>query len=180
MVRRGKQYCLARLVGQGLTKVWGQPVVIVNQAGAGGSLGAARAANSAADGYTLFFLPALPFSSIPLLTKSLGYDPQRDFEPVVRTDSPIVLLANPKLPVSSIKELIALAKRRPGKIQAGTSGYGATAHLAITEFSRLANIQFLIVPYNSGPPMLTAMLPGEEIQIGFSDVVPALPLDSGR
>jgi tripartite-type tricarboxylate transporter receptor subunit TctC len=118
-----------------------------------------------------------PLTTNLALYSGLGYDTMRDFEPVVMVaDSPMLLVTHPKLPAASVKELIALAKKSPGKILAGISGNGATTHLAISEFSRLSGTKFTIVPYRGGVPMTTAMLTGEEIQVGFNDIVPLLPL----
>jgi tripartite-type tricarboxylate transporter receptor subunit TctC len=173
----GSTDLMARVMAQKLQALWGQPVVIANQGGAGGSLGAARVAKATGDGYTLLMTTNSPLTTNLFLNKSLTYDTLRDFEPVVMVaDSPMLLVAHPSLPANSLKELLALAAQKPGDIRAGISGNGATTHLAITELSRLAGVKFTIVPYVGGPPMLTAMLPGEEIQVGFSDIVPALPL----
>lgn len=173
----GSTDLMARALGRRLTELWGQPVVISNQPGAGGSLGAARAAKSAADGYTWFMTTNSPMTTNLALYSGLGYDTMRDFEPVVMVaDSPMLLVTHPSLPATSIKDLIALAKKTPGKILAGISGNGATTHLAIAEFSRLSDIKFTIVPYRGGVPMTTAMITGDEIQLGFNDIVPLLPL----
>jgi tripartite-type tricarboxylate transporter receptor subunit TctC len=167
---------MARMLGQRLTDLWKQPVVILNQPGAGGSVGAARAAKAVSDGYTLFMTTNSPLTTNPFLYKSLGYDTLRDFEAIVMmADGPMLLVSHPKLPVQSVKDLIALAKEKPGQIQAGISGNGATSHLAIMELSRLSGVTFFVVPYSGGPQMLTATLRGE-IQVAFSDIVPALPL----
>jgi tripartite-type tricarboxylate transporter receptor subunit TctC len=90
--------------------------------------------------------------------------------------SPMLLVANPKLGVRTAKDLVEAAKKEPGKIAVGISGFGAGTHLAISEFSRLTGTKFTIVPYRGGPPMLAAMISGEEVLVGFSDIVPALPL----
>jgi tripartite-type tricarboxylate transporter receptor subunit TctC len=173
----GSTDLMARVLGQRLSSLWGHPVVILNQGGAGGSLGAARVGKATPDGYTLLMTTNSPLTTNLFLYKSLSYDTVRDFEPVVMVaDSPMLLVSHPAFPPKSLSELIALAKQKPSDIRAGISGNGATTHLAITELSRLADIKFTVVPYVGGPPMLTAMLPGEEIQIGFSDIVPALPL----
>ena len=132
----GSTDLMARVLGQRLTELWGQPVVISNQPGAGGSLGAARAAKSPADGYTWFMTTNSPLTTNLALYSGLGYDTMRDFEPVVMVaDSPMLLVTHPKLPATSVTELIALAKKTPGKILAGISGNGATTHLAISELA---------------------------------------------
>jgi tripartite-type tricarboxylate transporter receptor subunit TctC len=173
----GSTDLMARSLAQRLTEVWGHPVIISNQPGAGGSLGAARAAKSTADGYTWFMTTNSPLTTNLALYAGLAYDTMRDFEPVVMVaDSPMLLVTHPKLPVTSVKEFIALAKKTPGKLLAGISGNGATTHLAIAEFSRLSGTKFTLVPYRGGAPMTTAMITGEEIQVSFNDIVPLLPL----
>jgi tripartite-type tricarboxylate transporter receptor subunit TctC len=173
----GSTDLMARVLGHRLSELWGHPVVISNQGGAGGSLGASRAAKAAPDGYTLFMTTNSPLTTNLFLYKSLSYDTMRDFDPILMVaDSPMLLVSNPSFPPKSVTELIALAKQKPGDIRAGISGNGATTHLAITELRRIADVKFTVVPYVGGPPMLTAMLPGEEIQVGFADIVPALPL----
>jgi tripartite-type tricarboxylate transporter receptor subunit TctC len=102
---------LARALGQRLTAAWGQPVVILNRPGAGGSVGAEFVAKAAPDGYTLFISTNSPLTTNLALYPSLGYDPLRDFEPVILAgENALVLAANPKLPVKNLKDLIALAK----------------------------------------------------------------------
>jgi tripartite-type tricarboxylate transporter receptor subunit TctC len=173
----GSTDTLARALGEQLSKLWGQPVVIANQPGAGGRIGAAKAAKAAPDGYTWFATTNSPVTTHLALFKSLSYDTLRDFHPVVKlVDSPMLLVVNPKLGVKSVKQLIEAAKKSPGKIRAGISGNGATTHLAISELSTRSGAQFAIVPYRGGVALLTAMIPGEQIQVGFSDIVPALPL----
>jgi len=173
----GSTDLMARIMGQKLTERWGQPVVISNVAGAGGSIGAARAAKAPADGYTWLMTTNSPLTTNLALYKSLDYDTARDFQPVAMVaQSPMLLVANPKLGVRTVKDLVEAAKKEPGKIAVGISGFGAGTHLAISEFSRLTDTKFTIVPYRGGPPMLAAMISGEEVLIGFSDIVPALPL----
>src|SRR5215467_9934150 len=113
---------LARALGPRLTAAWGQPVVILNRPGAGGSVGAELAAKSAPDGYTFLISTNSPLTTNLALYPSLGYDPVRDFEPVILAgENSLVLAANPKLPVTNVADLIALAKRKPGELNAATS-----------------------------------------------------------
>jgi len=164
-------------MGQKLTELWGQPVVISNVAGAGGSIGASRAAKAPADGHTWLMTTNSPLTTNLALYKSLDYDTLKDFASVAMVaQSPMLLVANPKLNISTANELVAAAKKEPGKIAVGISGFGAGTHLAISEFGRLTDTQYTIVPYRGGPPMLAAMISGEEVLVGFSDIVPALPL----
>jgi tripartite-type tricarboxylate transporter receptor subunit TctC len=167
---------LARTLGPRLTAAWGQPVVILNRPGAGGSLGADFVAKAAPDGYTLFLSTNSPLTTNLALYSSLGYDPLRDFEPIiVAGENSLVLAAYPKLPVKSITDLIALAKSKPGELTAGTSGNGSTAHLSLAAFNRQAGVAITHVPYRGGMPSLTGAIAGE-VQLVFSDIVPAAPL----
>jgi tripartite-type tricarboxylate transporter receptor subunit TctC len=166
---------LARALGQKLTAAWGQPVVILNRPGAGGSVGADVVAKAPADGYTLLLSTNSPLTTNLALYPNLGYDPLRDFEPVILAgENSLVLAANPKLPVKNVKDLIALAKSEPGKLNAGTSGNGSTAHLSLATFNKLAGVSITHVPYRGGVPSLMAAISGE-VQLVFSDPVPAMP-----
>jgi tripartite-type tricarboxylate transporter receptor subunit TctC len=167
---------LARALGARLTAVWGQPVVVQNRPGAGGSVGAEAAAKAAPDGYTLFLSTNSPLTTNLALYPSLGYEPLRDFEPVILAgENSLVLAANPKLPVKTVTDLIALAKRRPGELNAATSGNGSTAHLSLATFNKMAGVSITHVPYRGGGPSLTAAVAGE-VELVFSDIVPAAPL----
>jgi tripartite-type tricarboxylate transporter receptor subunit TctC len=167
---------LGRTLGARLTAAWGQPVIILNRPGAGGSLGADFVAKAAPDGYTLFLSTNSPLTTNLALYSSLGYDPLRDFEPIiVAGENSLVLAAYPKLPVKSIADLIALAKSKPGELAAGTSGNGSTAHLSLAAFNRQAGVSITHIPYRGGMPSLTGAVAGE-VQLVFSDIVPAAPL----
>ena len=166
---------LARALGPRLTAAWGQPVIILNRPGAGGSVGAEFAAKSAPDGYTLFISTNSPLTTNLALYPSLGYEPLRDFEPVILAgENSLVLAANPKLPVKSAKDLIELAKGKPGELNAATSGNGSTGHLSLATFNKQAGVSITHVPYRGGVPSLTAAIAGE-VQLVFSDIVPAVP-----
>jgi tripartite-type tricarboxylate transporter receptor subunit TctC len=169
---------LARALGARLTAAWGQPVVVLNRPGAGGSLGADAAAKSAPDGYTLFLSTNSPLTTNLALYPALGYDPLRDFEPIiVAGENSLVLAASPKLPVKNVVDLIALAKKKPGELNAATSGNGSTAHLSLATFNKMAGVSITHVPYRGGAPSLTAAVAGE-VELVFSDIVPAAPLVS--
>jgi tripartite-type tricarboxylate transporter receptor subunit TctC len=166
---------LARALGQKITAAWGQPVVIVNRPGAGGSLGADVVAKAPADGYTLLLSTNSPLTTNVALYPNLGYDPLRDFDPVILAgENSLILAANPKLPVKNVTELIALAKSEPGKLNAGTSGNGSTGHLSLATLNKLAGVSITHVPYRGGVPSLMAAISGE-VQLVFSDIVPAMP-----
>jgi tripartite-type tricarboxylate transporter receptor subunit TctC len=166
---------LARALAPRLTAAWGQPVVILNRPGAGGSVGAEYVAKAAPDGYTLFISTNSPLTTNLALYPSLGYDPLRDFEPIILAgENSLVLAANPKLPVSNVKELIALAKSEPGKLNCATSGNGSTAHLSLATLNKEAGVSIAHVPYRGGVPSLAAAISGE-VQLVFSDIVPVMP-----
>src|SRR5262245_32438004 len=130
---------LARALGVRLTAAWGQPVVVLNRPGAGGGLGAEAAAKAAPDGYTLFLSTNSPLTTNLALYPSLGYEPLRDFEPIiVAGENSLVLAANPQLPVKTVADLIALAKTRQGEHNAATSGNGSTAPLSLAPFNKMA------------------------------------------
>jgi tripartite-type tricarboxylate transporter receptor subunit TctC len=167
---------LARALGARLTAAWGQPVVVLNRPGAGGSVGAEAAAKSAPDGYTLFLSTNSPLTTNLALYPLLGYEPLRDFEPVIIAgENALVLAASPKLPVKTVADLIALAKSKPGELNAATSGNGSTAHLSLATFNKMAGVSITHVPYRGGGPSLTAAVAGE-VDLVFSDIVPAAPL----
>ncbi len=166
---------LARALGPRLTAAWGQPVVVVNRPGAGGSVGADAVAKAAPDGYTLLLSTNSPLTTNLALYPSLGYEPLRDFEPVILAgENSLVLAANPKLPVKTVKELIAYAKSKPGELNAATSGNGSTGHLSLATFNKQAGVSITHVPYRGGLPSLEAAIAGE-VQLVFSDIVPAVP-----
>jgi tripartite-type tricarboxylate transporter receptor subunit TctC len=165
---------LVRRLAPRLTAAWGQPIVVDNRPGAGGSLGTAVVAKARPDGYTLLVATNSPFTTNPLLAP-IDYDPLRDFEPViVAAEIPMVLVVNPKLPAKSVGELIALARQKPRELNAGSSGNGTTAHLALAQFNRIGGAEVVHVPYKGGAPSLTATVTGE-VQMNFSDLVPAMP-----
>ena len=167
---------VARMIGPRLTAAWGQPVVIDNRPGAGGNIGADAVAKAPPDGYTLFLATNAPLTINVAAYQNIRYDPLRDFVPItVAGENPIMLVAHPSLPASSVRELIALAKAKPGDLAAGTSGLGTTAHLSLAQFNKLAGVDVRHIPYRGGVPSLTAAVAGE-VPLAFSDNVPAMPL----
>lgn len=167
---------LARLLGREMTQSSGQQVIVDNRPGAGGSVGAEYVAKASNDGYTLLMSTNSPLTTNLALYRSLHYDTLRDFVPIVLTgENGLVVVANPTVPVKSFGDLIALAKKQPGALTAGTSGNGTTAHIALAQINKQAGIQITHVPYNGGVPSLTAVMSGE-VQITITDIVPALPL----
>lgn len=165
---------VARTVGQELGKRINQSIVVENRTGAGGNIGSEAVAKAPPDGYTL--LMASPANTInsSLYTK-MPYDPMRDLTPIALIASvPTVLLANRSLPVQNVKQLIALAKARPGALTYGSGGSGTTEHLAGEMFKSLAGIDMLHVPYKGGAQVLTDLL-GGQIALMFVNQVFALP-----
>jgi tripartite-type tricarboxylate transporter receptor subunit TctC len=152
----------ARAIGQKLSEAFAQQVVIENRPGAGGLLGTELAAKSAPDGYTLQFATIATHGVIPALYKKLPYDPVKDFAPVILTTiTPNVLIVHPSLPVRSVRDLIAFAKRRPGQLNFSSSGKGSAMHLAAELFQSMAGIASAHVPYRGTTPGMTALIAGE-------------------
>ena len=171
---------IGRIYAGGLSEALGQQVIVENRAGAAGNIGAEVAARAPADGYTLFFVNIAHAVNVSMYRK-LAYDPLRDFAPVsMIATGPAMLVAHPSLPVKSVKELVALAKARPGAIQQASAGVGTFTFLAAELFKRRAGIDMLHVPYRSGGEALTAVLSGET-SVYFAPVAGALPqVKTGR
>ncbi len=165
---------LARMVGQKLTEVWGQQVLIENRPGAGGTVGTEAVAKAPPDGYTLLWVfPAHMVS--PSLYPKLSYDPIKDFSPIsMVTGVNLVLLVNPSVPASSLKELIALAKAKPGSLNFGAVGEGSLGHLAGAVFKNMADLDIVHVPYK-GTPQVTMALLANEVQMFFDVPITAIP-----
>jgi tripartite-type tricarboxylate transporter receptor subunit TctC len=153
---------VGRIVGQKLSGAIGQPVVIDNRAGGGGSIGAEAAARAAPDGYTLFVGSASTHGTNPNVMKSLGYDPVRDFAPVVLLASnPFILIANPALPARNAAELVALAKQDPSKLNFASYGSGSSNHLATELFRAISGADVVHVPYKGAAPALSDLMSGQ-------------------
>ena len=169
-----------RLLVERLSPVLGQQVVIENRPGAGSTIGAEVAAKAPPDGYTLFMISNTHFVSAGLY-KKLPFDPLNDFTPITQiTSAPNVLMVHPSLPAKNVKELIALAKARPGEINYASSGNGSTQHLTGALFTRMANIDMTHIPYRGSGPV-TADLLGGQVQVAFPGIAGMLPhIKSGR
>jgi tripartite-type tricarboxylate transporter receptor subunit TctC len=152
---------VARLLSTKLQELLGQPVVVENRAGAGGNTGADAVAKAAPDGYTI--LQNTNGQAIsPALYRNLPFDTQRDFIPVTQlVATSTVLVANPKLPVKSVKDLIALAKAKPGGLNYGMTGVGNSLHLTMEMLKRAAGIEMQAIPYRGDAPLNTALIAGE-------------------
>jgi tripartite-type tricarboxylate transporter receptor subunit TctC len=152
----------ARLLGERLSEIWGQQVVIENRGGAGGGVGAAEAARAAPDGYTLFFPSGSVVTANQHIYAKMNYDPEKDFVPVTNVVSgPQVLTVPAKSPFKTVKELIDYAKANPGKVTFGHAGIGSQTHLAAENFVWQAKIDAVAVPYKGEGPGLAALVAGE-------------------
>jgi tripartite-type tricarboxylate transporter receptor subunit TctC len=166
---------LARLIGQKLNEAWGQPVVVDNRPGAGGTVGTAIVAKAPGDGHTLLVMPA-GFASHGSLYKTLPYNPERDLAPVSRLASgPLVLVVHPSLPANSVKGLIALAKKHPGEINFGSSGSGTLPHLSAELFNSSSGITMVHIPYKGAGAAVTDVLAGR-VPVYFMNILQSLSL----
>jgi tripartite-type tricarboxylate transporter receptor subunit TctC len=165
---------LARSLGARLGAQMGQQVVIDNRAGAGTTIAAEIVAKAPPDGYTLFMQDMTTQAINASLYKKLPYDTVRDFTPITLVaSSPLMLVVHPSLPVKSIKDLIALAKSKPGQIPFASSGNGTILHLAAETFKTMAGIDMIHVPYKGSSQAVQALLAGE-VAVTFSTMPPAL------
>jgi len=160
----------ARIIAPGMSETLGQQVVIDNRGGAGGTLGADIGAKAAPDGYTLTLGSTGTLSTAPPLYPRLGYDPVKDFAFASLVNNvPLVLESHPSIPAKTVKEFIALAKSRPGKITMGSSGAGTTNHLSGELFQSATGTKFVHIPYKgSGPGLIDLM--GGQIDIFFDQL----------
>jgi tripartite-type tricarboxylate transporter receptor subunit TctC len=171
---------VTRVVGAKASELMGQGVVIENRPGASNNLGTEIAAHSPADGYTMVAV-TLPLVVNPSIFSKMPFDPQKDLAPVSRlTAAPYVLIVNPSLPAKSVKELIALAKAKPGELTYSTGGNGTNLHVAAELFNLTAGIKMIHVPYKGGGPALTSVIAGETMA-SFPSLAAILPhVKSGR
>jgi tripartite-type tricarboxylate transporter receptor subunit TctC len=172
---------IGRIVAKDLGQRLGQPVIVDNKAGAGTVIGAGFVAQSPADGYTLLISSNTTFTVNPALRAKLPYDAQKSFEGVAMLGtSPLVLLANMAVPARTVKEVVALARAKPGKVTYGSFGAGTTSHFAGEMFKLVAGIDLVHVPYKGSSPAMTDLI-GGQVQFTFDTNVAALPmLQAGR
>jgi len=164
---------LARLLAKHLQERWGQPVVVENRPGADGSIATELVARAAPDGYTILFVSNA--HTITPFQRKLAYDPVNDFSPItLGASNPNFLLVHPSLPVSSVKELIALAKKRPGELSYASSGTGTSPYLAMELLKQMAGIDMVHVPYKGSAPAV-ADLVGGHTQLMFGAISTVLP-----
>jgi tripartite-type tricarboxylate transporter receptor subunit TctC len=171
---------IARILGNGLSEVVGQRVVIENRAGAASNIGALVAAKSPPDGYTIYQMPQTLAVNATLYT-NLQYDMFRDFLPIMRTgSSPALVVVHPALPVKTLADLVKLAKAQPGSLTFASAGTGAPTFMAGELFKKVAGINMLHVPYRGGGEAITAVITGET-PVYFAPLPVAKPhVESGR
>jgi tripartite-type tricarboxylate transporter receptor subunit TctC len=172
---------VARILAQKLNEVLGQQVVVDNRAGAGGVVGTEIAARSAPDGYTLTIGSIGTHAINQTLYRKLPYNVVRDFQPIARlSDAPNILAVHPSFPAKSVKELIALAKARPGQIMYASAGAGTSTHIAAVLFEYLGHVKLVHVPYKGGGPALIDVVAGQ-VPVTFATAASVSPhTKSGR
>jgi tripartite-type tricarboxylate transporter receptor subunit TctC len=177
----GPSDILTRLLGAKLTESMGQPFIYDNRAGAGGNIAGELAAKSPADGYTLLMGNNAILAANVTLYRNPGFDPEKDFTHIVLVAAqPNILIVHPSLPVKTTKELIALAKTRPGQLNYASSGAGAAAHLAMELFKSMTGTSMVHVPYKGAAPALFDMIAGQ-CQVMFATSLSVAPyLKAGR
>jgi tripartite-type tricarboxylate transporter receptor subunit TctC len=177
----GTNDLLSRLMAQKLGEALGQTVIVDNRTGANGIIGVESVAKSPADGYTLVMTSAATHAINPALYSKLPYDAVRDFTPVgLIATVPMLLVVNPSLPVSNVKELVALAKSKPGSFSAGSPGVGSSPHMASELFRLATGIDSVHVAYKGDAPALADLI-GGQITLMFSNMPSALPfVHSGK
>ena len=165
---------VARMVGQKLTDVTGHIVVIENRAGASNNIGTEYVARAPADGYTLL-AATLPLVVNPALFEKLPFNVERDFAPVsLVVSAPYVLVAHPSLPAKTVKDVVALAKTKPGALSYSTGGSGTNLHIAAELFALQAGVKLLHIPYKGGGPALASVIAGEAA-LSFPSLGAVLP-----
>jgi tripartite-type tricarboxylate transporter receptor subunit TctC len=170
---------VARAFQEPLGRALGQPIVVENRPGAGSSIAAEHVAKSAADGYSVLIASPSSILVNPVISPKAGFQPLKDLVPISKvSSSPLILAVNPTLGVSSVKELIAHAKKNPGKLNYATSGNGSAPHMAAVLFLRLAQIDIVHVPFKGGAPAVQSVLAGDT-QLCFATPPSVLPLVQG-
>ncbi len=177
----GPSDILARTMGQKLTESMKQAVIVDNRTGAGGTLGIDLAAKSPPDGYTMLLVAVATYTINASLYPKLPYDPQKDLTPVtILAGAPYILVVHPALPVHSVKQLVALAKARPGELNYSSGGTGTGPHLAMEILKANARINIVHIPYKGAGPALNDLVAGQ-VQLQLANMIASLPLvKSGR
>lgn len=175
----GTADAVPRLIGDWLSRKWGQPVVIENKAGAAGNIGAETVANSDPDGYTLLSAPPPPLVINQSLYPKLGYDASQFVPIVIMASVPNALSVNPeKVPQNTLADFIVNAKANPGKVTSATQGNGTTSHLTSEMFQMMAGVKFQHVPYRGSAPALQDLIAGN-VDVMFDNLASSLPLIEG-
>ncbi len=172
---------VARMVAPGLSNLLGQQLVIDNRGGAGGLIGGEMAAKALPDGYTLFFSSPGSLTILPHLQKHVNYDTLRDFAPISLVSlGPFLLITHPSVAAKTVKELLALAKAEPGKLNYASAGNGAANHLAMELFKSMAGINLTHVPYKGAPQAVTDLI-GGSVNLMFNSIPPVIQhIKAGR
>lgn len=172
---------VGRTVGDRISRDLGQPVIVENRSGAGGSIGASEAARAKPDGYTLFIGTSATHGTNPSTYANLSYDPAKDFDPVAFVAwAPLMIIVNPDVPAKSVQELIEYAKQHPGELSYATTGTGGSVHLTTELFAMNTGIKMEHVPYKGSSPALTDLI-GGHVKVMFDNVPSAAPLaESGK
>ena len=166
---------IARMIAQKLTLTLKQQVVVDNRPGAGGLIGADLAAKAAPDGYTLLLGNVATLAIIPNVQQKVPYDPVKDFEPIsLIASAPLLVVVHPSLPVRSVKQLIALARAKPGQLNYASNGVGSSTHLANAMFNMMTGTKMVHVPYKGLSAAATDLLSGQ-VQLMFSSAVAMMP-----
>jgi len=170
-----------RLLGEKLGQRLGQQFIIDNRGGANGNIGMDLAAKSPPDGYTLVIATVGTWAVNPSLYKQMPYDPVKDFAPIMQvSSSPGVLIVHPSVPVKSVKDLVALARAKPGKLDYGSSGVGGFGHISGALFCLMTKTEMVHIPYKSSAPSLTDLIAGQ-IQVLFNNAISTVPfIKSGQ
>jgi tripartite-type tricarboxylate transporter receptor subunit TctC len=177
----GSADAVARLIALELGDKLKQQVVVENRGGAGGNIGGAVVARAKADGYTLLFATPGPGANNKLLYSKLTYDPEKDFTPIIEVaDSPLIIVASTQTPIKSIPDLVAYAKKNPGKLNVGVPGNGTLGHFAAALLQRQTGTKLTIVPYRGSAPLITDLL-GGQVNIGSDFITAYVPqVKSGK
>jgi tripartite-type tricarboxylate transporter receptor subunit TctC len=171
----GQTDVVARLIAQKLSERLGQQFYVENAAGAGGNIGAGRAAQAAPDGYTIFFIDAIAFVANPTLYDKVPYDPVTDFDAVaIGATTMQVLAAHPSVPAQTVQELVTLIRANPGKYNYGSAGVGTGAHLTGELFRTSLKLDLVHVPYGGGGPAIAAAVAGHT-QLSFGSAAATIP-----
>lgn len=166
---------VARALSEPLSRALGQPIVIENRAGAGSSIAAENVARSAPDGYSLLIASPASISVNPALNAKLNYKPS-DLTPITKvSSSPLLIVVNPATGIGSVQELIAAAKKSPGKLNYATSGVGSAPHFGAALFSQIAGVEMVHVPFKGGSPAVVSLVAGDT-QVAFATPPSVLPM----